>query len=139
MGRFAGVKNAEMYGGGKYLPAGTHELEVHEVTCFDSAKTPGREYFCVEADVISTTNEAVSVGERLTWLVNMQLQPAEANILRFALSLAPDTAREDVTEEFLEALVGSAQPARGIRVRALGTNIETSKGNPFTRVDWEAL
>ena len=138
MGMFGEIGSAKTYGAGKYIAPGTHELEVHEVSTFESSQHAGRHYMCVEADVIATTCEDHTPGERVSWLVNLQQPSAMSNCLGFALSLDPEAVKADITEAFMERLCSEEQPARGLRVRAMANVIQTRAGNDFTKVTWEA-
>ena len=139
MGIFGGIETAQTYGAGTHIEAGTHELEIHAVTNFESSQHAGRHYFCVEADVINSTNAVHVPGQRLSWLVNMQTPSALSNCLGFAQALDPAAKKDDITEELMEALCGSEQPSRGVRVRAIASMIKTRAGGDFTKVSWEAL
>lgn len=138
MSLFSGIESSQTYGAGDYITPGTHELEVHEVSTFESSQNAGRHYFCVEADVIGSTSEAHAPGTRVTWLVNMQQPSALSNCLGFGLALDADAKSSDITSEFMDKLCADAQPARGIRVRALAHNVKTRAGGDFTKVTWEA-
>lgn len=138
MSVFSGIQQAEVSKAGQYLQPGTHELEVHEVSVVESSQHKGRSYFCVESDVVQSTNEHHPVGSRVTWLVNMQQPSALANCLGFALALDSSATKADIDEDFMEKICGVDQPVRGTRVRALAHNVTTRAGGDFTKVAWEA-
>lgn len=138
MSLFNGIQSAQVYGAGDYLTPGTHELEVHEVSTFESSQNPGRHYFCVESDVVSSTSDLHAPGTRVTWLVNMQQPSALSNCLGFALALDKEATASDIDEQTMEKICGPDQPARGIRVRAMAHNVKTRAGGDFTKVTWEA-
>jgi hypothetical protein len=138
MSVFSGISQAEVYGAGQYIQPGTHDLEIHEISVVQSSQHNGRNYFCVEADVIASTNEKHAPGSRVTWLVNMQQPSALSNCLGFALALDADATKADINEEFMDKICGADQPARGTRVKALAHNVTTRAGGDFTKVTWEA-
>ena len=139
MSLFDGIKQTQVYGSGNYISAGTYELEVHEVSTFESSQHPGRFYFCVESDVLASTSENHKVGERITWLVNMQQPSSLSNCLGFALALNADATASDIDEATMESICGFEQPARGLRVKAFANNVKTRTGGDFTKVSWETL
>ena len=137
-GRFSGISQAQTSKSGRYLKPGNYELEIHEVTCFESQAQAGRNYFCVEVDVITTTSEEYRPGDRLTWLVDMGKPSALSNCKKFALALDAKSTDADITEELMEALVSSDQPARGVRIGASAHIVKTRAGNDFTEVTWSS-
>lgn len=139
MSLFEGIQSSQVYGSGNYITQGTHELEIHEVSTFESSQHPGRFYFCVESDVLTSTSDAHNPGERVTWLVNMQQPSSLSNCLSFALALDKNATSADIDEATMEKICGAEQPARGIRVRALAHNVKTRAGGDFTKVSWEAF
>ena len=138
MSLFNGIESSQVYGAGNYITAGTHELEVHECSTFESSQNPGRFYFCVEADVLSSTADAHAPGTRVTWLVNMQQPSSLSHCMGFALALNPEATQADITSEFMEGICADDQPIRGTRVRAFANNVKTKAGGDFTKVSWEA-
>ena len=154
MGIFAGVEKAEVYGGGQKIRPGLHRLKISEVLIHNSQKRRGTQFFIVEFEVVEsmggrpvsvvsdegTTSTLHSPGDRVSWLQDMSQTPALSNVKGFALALAPDAKNEDITEESLDMLVSSSQPAVGIEVMADATVLETqSTGRDFTRIRWAAV
>lgn len=139
MSIFAGIEQAQSYGGGQYLEPGHWDLEVQELKVFESSQNPGRMYFAVEAKVLETTSETTSMGEMVTWLVNMAQPSSLGNIKGFARALDPSLEDEDITQDYMDLLVGSEQPAAGVRLKADAHNVKTRAGNDFTKVVWSSV
>ena len=47
-GRFAGINNAEVYKGGRYIVPGVWQLEITQLKAFASTQKAGRHYFAAE-------------------------------------------------------------------------------------------
>ena len=136
MGIFKGIKEHSVTGGGRYLTPGNYTLEVEEVKTFESQQKKGRMYFCADFTVLSTTSSDYAPGERVSWLVNMDQPSALSNVKGFAMALSPDISEGEITEEAMEELVSSDNPAAGSRLKANAYNVVTRSGGDFTKVAW---
>ena len=139
MSIFAGIEQAQNYGGGQYIEPGAWELEVSELKVFESSQHPGRMYFAAECRVVSTTCETSGQGSVVTWLVNMTQSSSLGNLKGFAVALDPNLSDDDITQDYMDLLVSAEQPAAGIKVRADAANIKTKAGNDFTKVVWSSI
>ncbi len=136
MGLFKGIEKEKASGGGNYLTPGNYTLEVSEVKTFSSQQRKGRMYFCAEFAVLSTTSPDFAPGDQVSWLVNMDQPSSLGNIKGFATALSNDMSEDDVTEEAMEHLISSENPASGTRIKANAYVIKTKAGNDFTKVSW---
>jgi len=148
MGVFGGIEKAEVFGGGANIRPGMHLLEVRELLVHKSRKKAGVVYFVVEATVLESTggrpitakavdNVGSSLshpkGERVSWLSDLSQPSGLGNVKGFAMALAPGTTESDVTEESMNGLVASEQPAAGIKVWCDAYMELTQKSNDFTK------
>ena len=146
MSIFDGISDVSVSRSGRYIEPGFHNLTVREIKKFESSKKEGQWFFCVEFDVDeyrpSPTIEhpAYSPGQIVTWLVNLERgETALRNIRGFAEALLPDVGPGDIDPAAMDKLCESDQVARGIRIQADAVGITTSRGNPFTKVNWIAV
>jgi hypothetical protein len=144
MSIFSGITNATASKQGRYIRPGKHDLRIKEIKSFESAKKAGRWFFCVEAEVLdyrpaATVDSAeYESGDTVTWLVDMDQASALDNIKGFTIALLPDVPSSDIDESMMEELIGSDQPAKGVRVCCDAVEITTRRGTPFTKVNWGA-
>ncbi len=155
MGVFQGIEKAEVFGGGANIRPGLHTLEIKELVVHKSRKKAGVVYFVVEATVLdsiggrptsakpSDTPHPSSVphaaGETVSWLADLSQPSGLGNVKGFAMALAPGSTEADVTEATMNALVGSEQPAAGIKVRCDSYMELTQKGGDFTKCRFSAI
>lgn len=138
MSIFKGIEKEKVVGGGQYITPGNYVLEVEEVKTFVSQKHRGRNYFVAEFSVLSTTSPDYSPGSRVSWLVNMDQDSALANVKGFAMALDADMSEEDITQEGMDHLISSDNPAAGSKVKANAYTIKTKAGHDFTKLSWSA-
>lgn len=143
---FRGMKDADASGKkGRYLGAGKYDLAVKRV----SMTGRDSDYFCAELavlacdDAVDDRGTPFAAGDDATYLVNMNSKPREmalGNVKAFCLGLSEDADPSEVTEEFVEALVGPSQPGRGIVVHctAVTRPQKQDKNKNFTYPNWSA-
>ena len=140
---FSGIGSARVYGAGQYISPGQYALQVNEVKLVNSERDAGRQFFCVEASVLTANEVAFDTGgwrsgSSVTWLVDMRQPSALSNVKAFAMALTPGASEGEITEDGMMALVGPDQPAKGLKVDCDAISIQTKAGNDFTKCQWRA-
>jgi len=98
--------------------------------------------------VLKTTNPEMAVGSECVepFFPENTKDPdtLEANRGRLramvrAIAKLPNNAAPEEVSEAWEAMVDETQPARGVKVRCTGTDLESKKGNAFVACTYEAV
>jgi hypothetical protein len=122
---------------GAYIVPGQHRLEIQRCRMTESQKN-GKTFFVVEAKVTETDSDEYSLGQLVTWLVNMDSYPesALADIKGFVVA-ASGAEEAQVNAEFMEeVLAGEGDLLHASKVDVFAREVPTKAGGNFTKVYW---
>jgi hypothetical protein len=154
MGIFAGIENVEQGNSGNGLYIEPHndrdnnltarakyELEVVELTTFQSKEDTNRHYFCATFAVLSTTHPTQSVGDEVTYLVPTNLPQGlfKRKVSELAVALNPGISAADIDEPVMDELTGPKNPTAGTTVSCeTWYEISKTKKLPYKAYHWTA-
>lgn len=134
MGYFKGIEDAKTSEGGLYVVPGNYKVNILEAKVIESRKKIP--FFCVETEVLETTNPERPIGTKMSWLVNLTQDSAQGNIKSFIAGVT-GCSTDEVTEVLVEELLESGELANTpAKINAF--NVVTKAGKDFTRVQWVA-
>lgn len=165
MGRFAGLADVTVNGGGIYFEPGNYLAEIKKIVFKD---TRAGETFIVESEICESDNPARPAGTKASWVVVINPKYREtclADIKAFAAALLgiedPNSYNDTITsddqitatqaglapqavanerfwQQSLEALVSAENPGAGIKIRVCAYSKEKAKtkGEFITKVAW---
>jgi len=140
MGMFSGMKEAPVYGAGRYITPGKWSLEIAELKAIESQRSGKGPFFCAEFVVLDSSIDGYQAGDRVSWMANAQHDSFSSNVKAFGLvvydALGIDGDPDSFDEEAAEALVSADQPAKGARLTCEAWNVITRSGGDFTKVSW---
>lgn len=149
MGRFSGMKDAQVSAGGNYFTPGIYLVEVEKVHMITTRK--GADMYIVETRVLESQSPnppemmkdgspaaaTKSPGSSPSYCVPMALDSALGNIKAFLAALLGENP-EEITEEVAEESIADSNPLKGMKVRVECTMVVTNAGRDFTKHTWRS-
>jgi len=116
----------------EYLPAGLEAvLSVVELKVVTSQKNPGQNVF-----VAVLEHEEEGIKKRYDWLAKLSERAYLIAIKSLVCALNPEADESSFGKQAMDHITSTEQPCRGMRVHVRTEQIETRKGNLFTKVHW---
>jgi hypothetical protein len=106
-------------------------MSIVELKVVASKKNPGQTVF-----VAVLEHEENGIKKRYDWLAKLSERAYLIAIKSLVCALNPDADESSFGKEAMDHITGSQQPCRGMRVHVRTEQIETKKGNLFTKVHW---
>jgi hypothetical protein len=150
MGRFSGLSQVQVFGGGQYFEPGLYKVEVEAVKLRESHKD-GSELFIIEAKILESSREDRPAGSTCSQIIKIgngvQRQTALRDVKQFLAacldiedpnSYVPEDGEspDQFWENAAELAVSNDQPLKGSTLSLEAYHIQTKAGHPFTKHAW---
>jgi len=145
MGMFDGIESASVSEKGKWFSPGSYEVEIREVLSKQTQRS-GLCFIAATKVVEASLDSEVPVGAEASWVQPFKnRQVALSAVKEFLCALAGLYPRDSamiadqldpIASRLLEAVVGPANPARGMRVHLEVFTRKTQAGTDFTVHQW---
>lgn len=100
-----------------------------------TSRLSGDSIFVAEFDILESDVQARPKGTSLSWLCNLRHLPSPGNVREF-LAVLNGVMVDEVDAEGARFACSKENPSHGRLIRLEATEVETKKGNPFTRCKW---
>lgn len=129
-----GFENIEAKKGkNEYLPVDIDSvMTVEELKVVQSMKNPGQNVFVA---VLSMQDEN-GTKKSYDWVAKMTERAYLIAIKSLVCAINPEADASHFGADVMNHITGAEQPCKGLQVRVKTEEIETKKGNKFTKVHW---
>lgn len=129
------VAEAETSEGGVYWEPGKYLVEIDIVKIHEGRNG---DFFIVEAYNLESSNSDRPVGDRCSWVLNVNSDPAPGNIRGFLAAVLGVNVKEIGEDEF-EDSVADDNPLNRELVRLEVAIVPTKRGGEFSKHRWIAV
>jgi hypothetical protein len=136
---FAGIDDVTVSESLPYIQPGSYVFDLDRMLVGNSSRPGKGEFFVAEFTVQSSTRADCPPGTRLGWPIFLNKGEISLVNIKAMMTALLQCGQEKITSKVLDKAVdgdGTALAGRSVVCQAVSST--TKKGNPFTKMSWQA-